>query len=160
MRRRPPRSTRTDTLFPYTPLFRSGRGQLVAAELEHLVARDLRIIGREVARLLALEMMRLGLPVRLDWQMAAAAARRPAEVTGETGHPVVAVRAVLLGHARPPFILAVFRSRTRHQLGARRLGVEMRPRGHRLLDEADPPFELRIDDRTLDQADHLGIVII
>src|SRR3546814_4011355 len=26
MRRRPPRSTRTDTLFPYTALFRSGRG--------------------------------------------------------------------------------------------------------------------------------------
>src|SRR3546814_2645916 len=25
MRRRPPRSTRTDTLFPYTPLFRSDR---------------------------------------------------------------------------------------------------------------------------------------
>src|SRR3546814_6207684 len=26
MRRRPPRSTRTDTLFPYTTLFRSARG--------------------------------------------------------------------------------------------------------------------------------------
>src|SRR3546814_16242454 len=26
MRRRPPRSTRTDTLFPYTTLFRSSRG--------------------------------------------------------------------------------------------------------------------------------------
>src|SRR3546814_14880080 len=26
MIRRPPRSTRTDTLFPYTPLFRSGPG--------------------------------------------------------------------------------------------------------------------------------------
>src|SRR3546814_5956190 len=26
-RRRPPRSTRTDTLFPYTTLFRSGRGE-------------------------------------------------------------------------------------------------------------------------------------
>src|SRR3546814_5384221 len=30
MIRRPPRSTRTDTLFPYTTLFRSGRGDLVA----------------------------------------------------------------------------------------------------------------------------------
>src|SRR3546814_9279441 len=29
MIRRPPRSTRTDTLFPYTTLFRSDRGQLV-----------------------------------------------------------------------------------------------------------------------------------
>src|SRR3546814_11008928 len=28
MIRRPPRSTRTDTLFPYTTLFRSGRGHL------------------------------------------------------------------------------------------------------------------------------------
>src|SRR3546814_7169246 len=29
MKRRPPRSTRTDTLFPYTTLFRSFRGQLL-----------------------------------------------------------------------------------------------------------------------------------
>src|SRR3546814_2174716 len=29
MRRRPPRSTRTDTLFPYTTLFRSGAAELV-----------------------------------------------------------------------------------------------------------------------------------
>src|SRR3546814_4797394 len=29
MRRRPPRSTRTDTLFPYTTLFRSGEERLV-----------------------------------------------------------------------------------------------------------------------------------
>src|SRR3546814_16790402 len=28
MIRRPPRSTRTDTLFPYTTLFRSGRGMI------------------------------------------------------------------------------------------------------------------------------------
>src|SRR3546814_1503003 len=32
MRRRPPRSTRTDTLFPYTTLFRSVRDQCVALE--------------------------------------------------------------------------------------------------------------------------------
>src|SRR3546814_10349410 len=30
MRRRPPRSTRTDTLFPYTTLFRSQTGQRIA----------------------------------------------------------------------------------------------------------------------------------
>src|SRR3546814_2660369 len=29
MRRRPPRSTRTDTLFPYTTLFRSGGGEVI-----------------------------------------------------------------------------------------------------------------------------------
>src|SRR3546814_14803921 len=33
MIRRPPRSTRTDTLFPYTTLFRSGRVQSVALRL-------------------------------------------------------------------------------------------------------------------------------
>src|SRR3546814_19767039 len=30
MIRRPPRSTRTDTLFPYTTLFRSGAGQVLS----------------------------------------------------------------------------------------------------------------------------------
>src|SRR3546814_15596282 len=42
MRRRPPRSTRTDTLFPYTTLFRSGlprRGHLYF--LGNLSAHDL-----------------------------------------------------------------------------------------------------------------------
>src|SRR3546814_1329505 len=33
MRRRPPRSTRTDTLFPYTTLFRSA--MLIVADKEH-----------------------------------------------------------------------------------------------------------------------------
>src|SRR3546814_3164452 len=38
MTRRPPRSTRTDTLFPYTPLFRSqpARQQYLAADIEFL----------------------------------------------------------------------------------------------------------------------------
>src|SRR3546814_8999364 len=40
MIRRPPRSTRTDTLFPYTTLFRSFRGdQRVAHHRRHLVER-------------------------------------------------------------------------------------------------------------------------
>src|SRR3546814_5183702 len=34
MRRRPPRSTRTDTLFPYTTLFRSGRKHFQVAALD------------------------------------------------------------------------------------------------------------------------------
>src|SRR3546814_4689764 len=34
MIRRPPRSTRTDTLFPYTTLFRSGRGAAVRLAVE------------------------------------------------------------------------------------------------------------------------------
>src|SRR3546814_17310487 len=34
MIRRPPRSTRTDTLFPYTTLFRSGRSVALAEEVD------------------------------------------------------------------------------------------------------------------------------
>src|SRR3546814_7110506 len=36
MLRRPPRSTRTDTLFPYTPLFRSGQFHPLRGELHDL----------------------------------------------------------------------------------------------------------------------------
>src|SRR3546814_13446785 len=36
MRRRPPRSTRTDTLFPYTTLFRSARRELLGQVHGHL----------------------------------------------------------------------------------------------------------------------------
>src|SRR3546814_11017090 len=38
MRRLPPRATRTDTLFPYTTLFRSSRGVTVVAALLSLSA--------------------------------------------------------------------------------------------------------------------------
>src|SRR3546814_10393192 len=38
MIRRPPRSTRTDTLFPYTTLFRSGRGSDMTMTLTILTA--------------------------------------------------------------------------------------------------------------------------
>src|SRR3546814_16483594 len=38
MTRRPPRSTRTDTLFPYTTLFRSGQRHRVAQHGGRLVA--------------------------------------------------------------------------------------------------------------------------
>src|SRR3546814_17950416 len=47
MIRRPPRSTRTDTLFPYTTLFRSVRG---ADEPLHQLVRDIIIFGEELAR--------------------------------------------------------------------------------------------------------------
>src|SRR3546814_9959124 len=48
MRRRPPRSTRTDTLFPYTTLFRSGGvGQ---AEIDHRAELDQEApVGRAAA---------------------------------------------------------------------------------------------------------------
>src|SRR3546814_20819870 len=41
MIRRPPRSTRTDTLFPYTTLFRSDVGELRAELADHLRALGL-----------------------------------------------------------------------------------------------------------------------
>src|SRR3546814_2625847 len=41
MIRRPPRSTRTDTLFPYTTLFRSlGAGPILLEDRNHEVAND------------------------------------------------------------------------------------------------------------------------
>src|SRR3546814_5441997 len=49
MIRRPPRSTRTDTLFPYTTLFRSDGG--ISAAVEHVPAkRDARAYGKGRAR--------------------------------------------------------------------------------------------------------------
>src|SRR3546814_2677997 len=48
MIRRPPRSTRTDTLFPYTTLFRSfARGEGGRVELEYEPAYQLHEPGRE-----------------------------------------------------------------------------------------------------------------
>src|SRR3546814_8115221 len=55
MIRRPPRSTRTDTLFPYTTLFRSrlaaarlpdNAENTTAAEIERYIAQDLEPAGR------------------------------------------------------------------------------------------------------------------
>src|SRR3546814_1941262 len=49
MRRRPPRSTRTDTLFPYTTLFRSSKGELFKAIVERELAQSLeRLSGEKV----------------------------------------------------------------------------------------------------------------
>src|SRR3546814_5768037 len=57
MIRRPPRSTRTDTLFPYTTLFRSDRagGQL------HAVADDVVLEGQDVERVLGLQRLEAAL---------------------------------------------------------------------------------------------------
>src|SRR3546814_2029788 len=45
MRRRPPRSTRTDTLFPYTTLFRSEVPALPAFALQRAVSTMIRDLG-------------------------------------------------------------------------------------------------------------------
>src|SRR3546814_19113886 len=57
--RHPPRSTRTDTLFPSTTLFRSNRGEAAAAKPVHRLrgeagrqARDKRGMARDVSRIL------------------------------------------------------------------------------------------------------------
>src|SRR3546814_1778974 len=47
MIRRPPRSTRTDTLFPYTTLFRSAREPLIIENLFHLMRRRRYVPGGE-----------------------------------------------------------------------------------------------------------------
>src|SRR3546814_2615559 len=47
MIRRPPRSTRTDTLFPYTTLFRSLGSQALTETGGHVLARDLKLVTRD-----------------------------------------------------------------------------------------------------------------
>src|SRR3546814_13948564 len=51
MIRRPPRSTRTDTLFPYTTLFRSHGIAVGQIDAHHAQAED---IGFEIARVIVL----------------------------------------------------------------------------------------------------------
>src|SRR3546814_16297664 len=53
MKRRPPRSTRTDTLLPYTTLFRSRRRRIVMARVGHLIPRKQVEIERAVRLLRA-----------------------------------------------------------------------------------------------------------
>src|SRR3546814_2398418 len=50
MIRRPPRSTRTDTLFPYTTLFRSHRWRTVGDEMPRLFGNCSVDIGDEIAQ--------------------------------------------------------------------------------------------------------------
>src|SRR3546814_21140607 len=76
MRRRPPRSTRTDTLFPDTTLFRSRIGELTRneiqlAELDHI---DVRRVGQIAAPVftadasIAFQLVLSGLPSTLTLQ--------------------------------------------------------------------------------------------
>src|SRR3546814_18654343 len=78
MIRRPPRSTRTDTLFPYTTLFRSGvsnvqflreslNAQRKARGQEPLSGGDFLKLAREKAGLLKLDMDMLKRPVNVGF---------------------------------------------------------------------------------------------
>src|SRR3546814_11673741 len=58
MIRRPPRSTRTDTLFPYTPLFRSGH-------LAHVPAHVAVHVGRGLLEVLVVKEQHLVVPAVL-----------------------------------------------------------------------------------------------
>src|SRR3546814_4512424 len=76
MIRRPPRSTRTDTLFPYTTLFRSVAGAGLLALHRRFLGRPLRLLlfpgaGLQVGRPLA------GLPDLARHRPAAGVGRRP-----------------------------------------------------------------------------------
>src|SRR3546814_9094294 len=95
-------------------------------KLEHLVSRDLLIVGREVAGFDAVIFVAGGLPVCLDREVAAAAGRGPAEMAGEAGHLVGLVRQVFVEDAGAKGELASIGARFRHQLGPRRLHVEAR----------------------------------
>src|SRR3546814_21190952 len=59
MRRRPPRSTRTDTLFPYTTLFRSGQTGIAIA----------RAYGVEWSRILAVNGLTEPYLLRTGWRL-------------------------------------------------------------------------------------------
>src|SRR3546814_3044256 len=84
MRRRPPRSTRTDTLFPYTTLFRSGRGKRALRPLL-LRLRCRAQIGGEVAAGVALRRAGDLLRGAGGHQAAAAVAAVGAEVEDPVG---------------------------------------------------------------------------
>src|SRR3546814_18894372 len=67
MRRRPPRSTRTDTLFPYTPLFRSADADHrdAAGQLGQTLLQLLAVVVRGGFLDLRLDLTAAGLDVRL-----------------------------------------------------------------------------------------------
>ena len=127
-------------------------GRHVHAQLVHLVARDLRVVCREIAGHFPFVAVALGLPVRLDRQVTAPAACRPGQVAGEAGHLANLVRAHSRLYAGAELELARFPAILRHQLGTRRLGIEIGAGGiDAVPDEVHAPFELGVHDGTLDQ---------
>src|SRR3546814_6001998 len=64
MIRRPPRSTRTDTLFPYTTLFRSLQGPVAALQVPHQLRGAVAVERRRVLLLAAEEAPHVEHPLR------------------------------------------------------------------------------------------------
>src|SRR3546814_14120203 len=79
MRRRPPRSTRTDTLFPYTTLFRSGQTGIAIA----------RAYGVEWSRIVAVNGLTEPYLLRTGWRLLIPGGAEP-------GQPSAAERAAAL----------------------------------------------------------------
>src|SRR3546814_9974755 len=81
MIRRPPRSTRTDTLFPYTTLFRSllAEDGVRRVNRSHVIAAD----GSIRARYDKIHMFDVTLPSGESWRESAAFAGRSEEHTSE-----------------------------------------------------------------------------
>src|SRR3546814_8955456 len=82
MIRRPPRSTRTDTLFPYTTLFRSTRADLVGFEILDQVGQDEGLAGM-------MEEIHLGDAVAAHYPCFQLMAPRPGGVVIECNEGVV-----------------------------------------------------------------------
>src|SRR3546814_13805916 len=73
MLRRPPRSTRTDTLFPYTSLFRSS---LMLDQFYHTIFRDLQQVNMKNSAALCDEIVGALAEVRASWAQLAENERR------------------------------------------------------------------------------------
>src|SRR3546814_4533870 len=122
MRRRPPRSTRTDTLFPYTTLFRSG-----AARRDPRLARGARPSPRNCL-------------VARD-EMALAQAARP---------PARNIRLCDLAQNASALASCTLRVGGRRQLreGARRVAQSYHPRWARIPQTCSPSGNVRSEEHT------------
>src|SRR3546814_5597287 len=128
MRRRPPRSTRTDTLFPYTTLFRSaGTTRPRRAGAWRIRAQRHGRILRRATRRLRLHLARLGAELWLALREAAGVVRRCIATAGDD-RGLGAVRAIEdhapgEGHAdrpghEPAVVVRARRSAARADLSA------------------------------------------
>src|SRR3546814_1487431 len=76
MIRRPPRSTRTDTLFPYTTLFRSlERGYAAGKVTRHRIAHRLEVIGQFTYQAIELAAKARNVVVNANAELAAVVGR-------------------------------------------------------------------------------------
>src|SRR3546814_7404771 len=87
MIRRPPRSTRTDPLFPYTTLFRAVRPRLLRDPAQRVVA-----VGLRIAEDLVVALAEVAAALVLDDEGIAAAHRLDRVARGAATHLVLVVR--------------------------------------------------------------------